>query len=147
MECSTLTSSSCCPLLPLAYLFRPDLDPLSLLPLGSAPGTGGLALLVALDLLVQGLHQLLVVRVSGRGTDFLVPFGGKPGGAGRNVCWKVGRGRTREREGLAGAKPFWMVYLHDSMQHTSQLRSLEAVGLHQVFGDSFLAVLQAAVQG
>lgn len=95
MGCSTLTLSSCCPLLPLAYLFRPDLDLLPLLPLGSDPGTSSLlVLLVVLDLLIQVLHQLLVFRVNGRGTDFLVPLGGKPGGSGKNVCWKVGRGRT-----------------------------------------------------
>lgn len=55
-----------------------------------------------------------------------------------------------EREGLAKAKLLRMVptavgYLHDSTQQTSRLRSLEAVGLHPVAGDSLPAVLQAAV--
>lgn len=97
-------------------LFRPDLDPLPPLPLGSAPGTRGmsllLVLLVILPLLVQVLHQLLDGDIGGRGTDFLIPLGSK----------------------------------HDSTQHASRLGSLEAVGLDPAAGDGFPAVLQAAVR-
>lgn len=61
-----------------------------------------------------------------------------------------GQEEDMEREGLAKAKLLRMVptavgYLHDSTQQTSRLRSLEAVGLHPVAGDSLPAVLQAAV--
>lgn len=127
---STLTPSPCCPPLsplPSPYLFRPDLDPLPLLPLGSAPGSWGLSLLlvllVILDLLVQVLHQLLDSRVGGRGTDFLAPFGGKPGGAGRKVCSGVGRRRTwRGRVWLkpncsGWSQPQWGTYTTARSKH------------------------------
>lgn len=79
MGCSTPTL-----LTPLTYLFRPDLGPLPPLLPGSAPGTWGLCLLLALvilGLLVQLLHQLLDGIISGRGTDLPLPPGGEPGGA------------------------------------------------------------------
>lgn len=81
MRCSTLTLLTL-----LTYLFRPDLDPLPPLLLGSAPGTLGLHLLhvvlVIVGLLVQVLHQLLDSVITGRGTDVPVPPGGEPGEAG-----------------------------------------------------------------
>lgn len=79
MRCSTLTLLTL-----LTYLFRPDLDPLLPLLLGSASGTPGLPLLLVLvivGLLVQVLHQLLDSIITGRGTDVPVPPGGEPGGA------------------------------------------------------------------
>jgi len=144
---STLTPSPCCLPLRSTYLFRPGLDPLPLLPPGSAPGTWGLRLLlllVILALFVQALHQLPNSGVSGRGADLLVLLGGKPEGAGGKVCWGVGMGRRRLefRMVLNGAG-----YLHNSSQVTFQLWSLDGVGLHQTPGDGFLAVLQAAVRG
>lgn len=146
-----ITPSPCRLLLPTTYLFRPYLDPLPLLPPGSAPGTGS-PLLVLLHLLVQVLHQLLDRRVGGRGADFLILLGGKPVGAGRKVCLGVGRGEDTGREGLAGDKllqmaPTTVGYSHNRTQQASRLWSLEDVGLHQVAGDGALAVLQAAVRG
>lgn len=140
MGCSTLTL-----LILLTYLFKPDLDPLLPLLLGSAPGTLSLPpvlALVFLGLLVQVFHQLLDSVIIRRGTDVPVPLGGEPGETAERFS---GGEQQKDRVKLFQVVLATTRYSHNSLKNTSRLGSLEAVGCHHTIGDDSLAVVQAAV--